>query len=326
MKLRLGLVLLVPLSLYGCGDDGGGEDGAASDSAGSTAELTSGPADSGTTAGTPGTTAGDATGNATGQADSSSGGDPMGNPSPGCGGDPGAIPATLTIQGEERDFFFVLPDDYDPQQAYPLVFAWHARGTSGALAQVYYLVEESANGQAIFVYPDGLPLASQGGQTGWDLSPDGYDMEFFDELYAQLTGNLCIDLDRVFSTGHSFGGFMSNAVGCFRGDHFRAIAPVAGGGPFGGTCDGPVAAWIAHGTEDSTVPFESGVDTYNQWRALNGCGDAGVPTSPEQCIVHEDCEAGYPVVWCEHSEEQPLDGHGWPGWAGPAIWEFFASF
>ena len=39
----------------------------------------------------------------------------------------------------------------------------------------------------------------------------------------------------------SYGGIMSNTVGCALGDDFRAIAPMAGSGPRG-NCVGKVAA------------------------------------------------------------------------------------
>ncbi len=297
------------------GTSSGGEDPTAAD-----AETDTGSDTPGTMGGGSGasgdTMSADSTGDTTG--------DSGVNASPGCGGDPGAIPATLPIEGTDREFFFVLPDDYDPTRAYPLVFAWHALGTSGVIAQAYYGVEQQAAGQAIFVYPDGLVQPGLGG-TGWNLEPNGYDMVFFDELYDQLTSNLCIDLDRVFSTGHSFGGFMSNTVACLRGDRFAAIAPVAGGGPFVG-CDGPMAAWIAHGTADGTVPYSVGQASYQHWLDANGCDAASDPTDPSPCVAHQGCDAGAPLVWCSHDEAQPLNGHHWPDWAGPAIWEFFSGF
>jgi len=243
--------------------------------------------------------------------------------SPGCGGDPSAIPPTLEIDGKEREFIVALPEDYDHDHLYSLIFAWHAAGTDGALARSYYQVEESSAGKAIVVYPDGLPTPE--GQTGWDLDADGYDLVFFDELYEQLTDNLCIDLDRVFSTGHSFGGFMSNSVGCYRGDLIRAIAPVAGGGPTGtGVCRGSVAAWIAHGKVDGIVSISMGEDSRDHWLHENTCGEVNRPTTPSPCVIYPGCNEGYPVVWCAH-EEVGSDGHLWPTWAGPAIWSFFDS-
>ena len=70
-------------------------------------------------------------------------------------------------------------------------------------------------GEAIFVYPNGRVLPDFG-RTAWELNAQSPDMLFFDALYERLVDELCIDEGRVFSYGHSFGGYMSNAVGCYR--------------------------------------------------------------------------------------------------------------
>jgi poly(3-hydroxybutyrate) depolymerase len=41
----------------------------------------------------------------------------------------------------------------------------------------------------------------------------GRDVAFVKALYAKLQGTLCIDETRVFSTGMSYGGIMSNTIG-----------------------------------------------------------------------------------------------------------------
>jgi poly(3-hydroxybutyrate) depolymerase len=41
-------------------------------------------------------------------------------------------------------------------------------------------------------------------------------------MVAQLKQGLCIDSKHVYATGFSFGGMMSNAIGCQMGDTFRA--------------------------------------------------------------------------------------------------------
>jgi poly(3-hydroxybutyrate) depolymerase len=230
----------------------------------------------------------------------------------------------LVVDDQERTFVLHLPNDYDPTRAYALVFAWHARGTTGQIASAYYGVERAAADAAIVVYPDGLRL--ENGDTGWDLTADGYDMRFFDALYTELTNKLCVDTERVFATGHSFGGYMSNAVGCYRGDGLRAIAPVAGGPPLTDDCVDSVAAWIAHGTADPTVPIAQGEATRDLWVAHNGCSTRSEPIDPAPCVAYLDCEPEYPVVWCAHDEAGLLDGHDWPTFAGDAIWSFFAQF
>jgi polyhydroxybutyrate depolymerase len=237
----------------------------------------------------------------------------------------GAMEQTLEIEGVERSYILVVPDGYDPAQAYPLVFAWHGRGGDASTSRLYFKVEEAAQGAAIFVYPNGLELPEMENQTGWDLDPANEDFKFFDAMLAQMSATLCVDEGRVFSTGHSFGGYMSNQLGCFRGDVLRAIGPVAGGGPFGGGCVGQVAAWLAHGTMDMVVPFTQGEGSRDHWAQANGCAAEAEAVDPAPCTTFTGCADGFPVTWCAHEIPDFL-GHTWPTWAGPAIWKFFAQF
>jgi polyhydroxybutyrate depolymerase len=162
-------------------------------------------------------------------------------------------------------------------------------------------------------------------QTGWDLMPDSEDVQFFDAMLAEVSASLCVDDARVFSAGHSFGGFMSNSIGCYRGGTIRAIAPVAGGGPFW-PCSGQVAAWIAHGTLDAVVPFMAGEDSRDFWTERNNCDVAqSEPVDPAPCVAYAGCDGEFPVHWCQHDEPE-LMGHNWPDWAGEGIWAFFSAF
>lgn len=243
-----------------------------------------------------------------------------------CGEPPpftGAMPQSIEAAGMQRSYLLAIPEGYDPNLSYPVVFAWHGRGGTAELARLYFQVEEASAGAAIFVYPQGLPLPDMDNQTGWDLAPDAEDVALFDAILADLEARLCVDAGRVFSTGHSFGGYMSNALGCYRGDALRAIAPVAGGGPFG-ACEGQVAAWVAHGTGDTVVPFAQGEGSRDHWTGANHCEDSSAAVDPAPCVAYAGCDAGAAVHWCEHSEAA-LGGHGWPAWAGPAIWAFFAG-
>ena len=242
-------------------------------------------------------------------------GTPMGTPGCGLDATPGATDRTIDVDGMTREYKLV----------YPMVFAWHARGTSASLARTYYKVEEASKGAAVFVYPEGLPIESQGGQTGWDLTADGIDIAFFDAMANELVGELCLDVSRIYSTGHSFGAFMSQSLACFRGEYVRAIGAVAGGGPYG-ACSHQVAAWIAHGMSDATVPYSEGEGSRDFWQTQNECGDTSTALDdPTECVEFDGCTDGFPLVWCAH-DEPDLSGHGWPLWAGPAIWEFFARF
>lgn len=245
----------------------------------------------------------------------------------GCGGRlaPGVTTEMVEVTGTARSFLFVVPDGYDPAIPTPVVFAWHGRGGTPELARAYFKVEEAAAGAAIFVYPQGLPQPDFDNDAGWDLDTNGEDVAFFDAMLAFVSARACVDEARIFSTGHSFGAYMSNTLACARAGTVRAVGAVAGGGPFFG-CTGPVAAWIAHGMSDTTVPFSQGEGSRDFWKNENGCADTTTPLpDPDVCVEYDGCMRGFPVVFCPH-DEPALGGHGWPAWAGPAIWTFFARF
>jgi poly(3-hydroxybutyrate) depolymerase len=257
----------------------------------------------------------------------------------GLGGAPTGVlmDQTITVAGRARTYVLSVPKSYDPSTPLALVFGWHGHGATGNLARQRFAIEPAAAGGAIFVYPDGLGTA---GNTDWHYSATGADVELFDTLVNYLTSNYCVDRNRIFSTGLSAGAFFTNALGCFRGNVLRAIAPVAGGPPSSSdgspvACAGNVGAWIAHASNDDTVDINTyGLATRDFWIARNGCSTplASVVISPAECKEYQGCQPDLPVVFCMHT-----DGHNWPRMAdcgdggmcfdaGSAIWSFFARF
>lgn len=295
------------------GDDADQGDDAVDDDGGST-----GPVD-------PSLDDGEDGGDSSGGAADSTGGSVEGG-TPGCGNpvEVGEGQVEIDVDGQARTYVLVVPDGYDPATPMPLVFGWHGRGGDADTARLYFGLEDAAAGAAIFAYPNGLPIESMGGQTGWDLAPDGIDVAFFDAMVQQLSDELCIDTARIHSAGHSFGGYMSNALGCFRPDVLRAIGPVAGGPPFAACGDGRVAAILIHGELDEVVPISQGEAARDALLARNACEDTTMPVDPDPCVAYDGCDAGYDVRWCQHAEAT-LMGHMWPSFAGPAIWNFFAG-
>ena len=182
------------------------------------------------------------------------------------------------------------------------------------------------DGSAILVAGQGLATADDPTGYAW-RNTDGEDIAFTRAMVDWFSSNFCIDADRIFSTGMSYGGVMSNTVGCELGDVMRAIAPIAGAGPgFGGfgtpDCVGPVAALLIHGTADETVAFSSGEASRDYWLEANGCGTTTAPVDPtEYCVAYDGCGAGTPVVWCVHD-----GGHTIPDFSAQTVWDFFAQF
>jgi polyhydroxybutyrate depolymerase len=242
-------------------------------------------------------------------------------PSAGCGTAAAVASGRFTIDVSDtaRDYILELPDDYDSSRPYRLIFGWHPRG--GTAEQVangfgggFYGLERLAEGSAIFVSPEGI-------DEGW-ANPGGRDIAFLDAMLGRLEGELCIDQSRIFSTGFSYGGMMSLAVGCARGDVFRAIAPMSGA-LYSGCEDGaaPIAMLGFHGVDDTLVPLANGVAGRDVFVERNGCEPEGSAVDVDGCLSFQGCAEGSPVTWCEFD-----GGHTpAPGSAQP-IWDFFSQF
>lgn len=231
----------------------------------------------------------------------------------GCGkaGARGMQERTPMVSGVTRHYQLFVPSGYDAEVPMQLVFVFHGLGGDGDQIRAYFGFEAEAQGQALFAYPDGLPV--QGG-TGWSTT----DVAFFDAMVDEISADYCVDASRVFATGHSYGGYMSNLLGCARPDVLRGIAP-ASGGLLTGNCGGPVAAWLVHGDADGTVPQSEGLAARDHWRTVNGCLATSTATGVGDCVRYDGCSDGHPVEWCSFSGgHYPL-----PGYTQQAIWDFF---
>jgi poly(3-hydroxybutyrate) depolymerase len=142
-------------------------------------------------------------------------------------------------------------------------------------------------------------------------------------MVGRFESQLCIDRGRIFATGFSAGGILTNGIGCeLGGDVFRAIAPMSAG--ISGACPSnrpPVAWWSSHATGDPVINVSSGESARDVFRARNHCQTQTVAGDRAGCVNHQGCDAGYPVTWCTFTgvhEPAPF--------AGEAIWAFLAQF
>jgi poly(3-hydroxybutyrate) depolymerase len=114
---------------------------------------------------------------------------------------------TIMFNNASRKYILRVPDNYDNQRPYRLVFAYAESGASAmSVASRNYFRFASLDGTGtIFVAPD-----AANGAGSWSKS----DVELTDAILAQLEADLCIDKTRIFATGFSFGGAMSLALAC----------------------------------------------------------------------------------------------------------------
>ncbi|MFG1677017.1 cellulose binding domain-containing protein [Micromonospora sp. NPDC049282] len=253
----------------------------------------------------------------------------------GCGKAPTLTNGTRTISsgGQNRSYILRIPDGYDRNRPYRLIFGFHwLNGSANNVASAgYYGLLPLSNNSTIFVAPQGI-------DNGW-ANTNGRDLTLFDDISRQVENDLCVDTTQRFALGWSYGGAMSYAVACARPTVIRAVTVLSGANLSG--CNGgtqPVPYFGIHGTHDSVLNISMGRSLRDTFVRNNGC-TAQSPREPALnsyshiTTTYSGCRAGYPVQWAAFDGDHtpsPVDGSGSPNdsrtWTSGEIWRFFSQF
>jgi polyhydroxybutyrate depolymerase len=233
--------------------------------------------------------------------------------------------------GKSRDFEVMVPSSYQPGVALALVFGFHGAGGNqeGAKAGVPDAPDAAAG--AIFAFAQGIPYQNYG--VGWNDNCSGYDVVLFDNMIAALRAKYCIDPNRIFVYGFSWGCDFVTALLCCRGDRIRAVGAASCSDEFGNPADyktyanypcpttSAAAVRFTHDSKDdggySAQQFAS---TSQLYRAINACQATSSPVSPSPCISYQGC--AHPVIECSYDGL----GHAVPAGFGQDTWAFFSEF
>ena len=204
-----------------------------------------------------------------------------------------SYPKAPEALGGDRPAAYFLPDNYDSQKAWPLVLLLHGYSATGYIQNIYLGVSARTTEDGfILVVPEGTPNSE--GKQFWNATDACCNFENtpVDDV-AYLTGLVTeaekyfhIDPARVYSFGHSNGGFMSYRLACEASDVFAGIVSLAGSTwkndakcPAGS----PVSVLQVHGTKDETIAYEgefgypSAKLTAEAWAKRDGCEGASTP-------------------------------------------------
>lgn len=216
---------------------------------------------------------------------------------------------TVISSGRERQYYLSVPQDYDPNRAYPLVFGLHPRDSTGMEARDLLGLEAAAPpGFAVFVYPDASVHNWSDGTTAaaWQNGPatsingGTEDIDFMRDIPTHLEIVHCLRVSHNFAVGWRWGADFASALGCFAGDLFDAIVPAHGSGPYflpvasegDPSCAGAVAEWGFHGHGDDASPFEFGTQVRDFWLGQNTCSTDSTPltltgmSSDDECVEY----------------------------------------
>ena len=264
-------------------------------------------------------------GAATGGSATGGSGGSQGSGSPGCGSTSPLKTGNFTesIGGTSRKWMLDVPTSYDTNKPYRLIFVWHPLSGNGSqiVSGGFNGLKSLSNSTAVFATADGLNGSNgEASGTGW-WNANGGDMKLFKAMLDKINGGLCIDQERIFTTGFSFGGMMSYELP-FEFDVFRATAPCSGKTgviPFVETYTNPVAIMAFHGDSDTFVATNLGKAFFDKYAARNKCGTQTTAVSPSGCQQYQGCTV--PSTWCLFK-----GGHATWSEEPAAIWKFFSQF
>lgn len=252
---------------------------------------------------------------------------------------------TLDHAGAQRHYLVHRPAA--PAQGRPAaVLVFHGGGGSAAqMAETSGFNRLADANGFIAVYPEGIDRSwndgrgadTRAGAAGVD------DVGFVAALIDHMIAAYDVDPARVYATGMSNGGMLTQNLGCRLSGRLAAIAPVAGSLAVANEPDctlaQPLPVLQIHGTADRIVPYEGGVvrvtsgnrgaagtqpvlsvaATQQLWRAKNNCPP---PVSSQLPARTDDgtsvtldasrCPGNVDVVLYTITN----GGHTWPGSEG----------
>ena len=257
-----------------------------------------------------------------------------------------------------REYILNVPTNNDNTKPYKFVIAYHElNGNDDQMYQngYYHLLPLSDN-STIFVAPNGQENGANctsASGCGWP-NPNDSDMLFADAVVAQIEQNFCVDTNRIFATGWSYGASMSYETACERplgsvtngvAGYIRAIAAYSAA-QLSGSCkpSKPVAYYASHGTADTVLCYDStstncsfasgggGVGLCENYALVDGCTwttPTKVTSGDHVCTNMTGCMTGYPVEFCSFNgphTPDPTDPGQQMSWEYQNVWTFLSQF
>jgi len=267
------------------------------------------------------------------------------------------INGSMIHNGIQRDYILYIPAIYDGSTDVPLVLNFHGYGSNANEQMFYGDFRDIADTEGfLLVHPQGTII---NGDQQWNVGFLGNgnttdDVGFTEALIDELANLYTINLDRVYATGMSNGGFMSFLLACQLSEKIAAVASVTGSmtPDTYDACNAqqPTPILQIHGTGDSNVLYNGDTwtrsieDVISYWVNYNNCETSPTTTaltdinhSDGSTVEHIIYSGGDNGVTTEHMKIIG-GGHTWPSSAitlpgtnqdinaSMEIWHFFSKF
>lgn len=266
---------------------------------------------------------------------------------------------SFTYDDTERFYMVYVPESYDASAPSPLVLSIHGFASSATRNRDNSQWNPVADEHGfLLVYPQGIGFPARwntGNQRFNDIGGTGADdVSFFDALLDRLESEYCLDSSRVYVSGLSNGGGMTDRLACELSERFAAAGTVSGAYnllPDGCPITHPMPLISFHGTADTIVPYEGasgmemlGYQAWGQaWAERNECdlenSEMLEPVGSVMGTRYSQCAGDVEVVLYTVED----GGHNYPGGTMPMgnliggninqdvvatelMWEFFSDY
>lgn len=273
----------------------------------------------------------------------------------------------LVHDGLDREYILHIPANYDANVACPLILSLHGLGDNIANFSQAGLHQVSDTANFIVVTPQAIEFSYLGFPVGtaWNSGVGAYvdgssigfpitdtvfpnenidDVSFLSALIDAISADFNVDMERVYATGFSMGGFMSNRLAVELNNRIAAIASVSGtlGANVNTANATPIPVLHIHGTTDATISYDGNNpngDLYTIlgdsvpgllefWVGNNECDltplyNANYATVSGNVVEHYKWENGLDSTVVEHLKVIGADHEWFAPFYPREIWKFF---
>lgn len=221
----------------------------------------------------------------------------------------------IEFDGLDRSYRLYVPTSYNSDTPTPLTLNWHGLTSNSGQQEAYTGTSIGEDRGYILAFPMGVGNAFNGGGCCGQFANPPHsedDVGFARAIVDEIASHFCVDRRRIYSTGVSNGGYMTERLACNASDLFAAVAPVAALGYPIPECEPsrPVPLLAFNGTEDPLVSYDRSTQSAQVWAARNGCQPEPVRAERDgdYCERWQSCTDGAVVEHCSMVGMQ----HCWP--------------
>ena len=255
-----------------------------------------------------------------------------------------------SIGNHTRTYRIHVPKGYASNHAVAVVLAFHGFGGNMAGMERGSGFSTLADQQNFLaVYPQGLLERSTNKPFWAEIGPIDFgvdDVLFVSDILNDLQAKYCVGAHRIYATGFSNGGGVTNLLACRLAGRIAAFSPLSANAyaiPGGCHPGRPVPILNMHGTADPLLPYNGiplsknpdwplpSVPAYLQaWATLDGCTrgpDIFLREPKATGMQWTNCQGNVSVV---HYRIKG-GGHAWPplingNTPAEVMWQFFSHY